>query len=163
MSSNFSHVTNWSGFVKLGWVHIKANSSYQPKKRFLALSLLGFTGFAVANSQLSCPVWSAGCACPTCGITRATKALFAGDVQLAFFYQIFFPYWLFIAAAIGLSFLAYVVGLTQHADQLGKKVLDSIPAPLHYSIWLMSLLVNWYQYGINTNGWLTLFIQQLLS
>ena len=163
MSSNFSHVTNWSGFVKLGWVHIKANSSYQPKKRFLALSLLGFTGFAVANSQLSCPVWSAGCACPTCGITRATKALFAGDVQLAFFYQMFFPYWLWIAAAIGLSFLAYVVGLTQHADQLGKKVLDSIPAPLHYSIWLMSLLVNWYQYGINTNGWLTLFVQQLLS
>ena len=149
--------------MKLGWVHIKANSSYQPQKRFLALSLLGFTGFAVANSQLSCPVWSAGCACPTCGITRATKALFAGDVQLAFFYQIFFPYWLFIAAAIGLSFLAYVVGLTQHADQLGKKVLDSIPAPLHYSIWLMSLLVNWYQYGINTNGWLTLFVQQLLG
>ena len=149
--------------MKQGWTHIKANSSYQLKKRFLALSLLGFTGFAIATSKLTCPVWSAGCACPTCGITRATKALFAGDLQLAFFYQMFFPYWLWIAAAIGLSFLAYVVGLTQNADQLGKKVLDSIPAPLHYSIWLMSLLVNWYQYGINTNGWLTLFIQQLLS
>lgn len=149
--------------MKQGWTHIKANSSYQPKKRFLALSLLGFTGFAVANSQLSCPVWSAGCACPTCGITRATKALFAGDVQLAFFYQMFFPYWLFIAAAIGLSFLAYVVGLTQHADQLGKKVLDSIPAPLHYSIWLMSLLVNWYRYGANPEGWLLAISRPLIT
>ena len=149
--------------MKQGWTLIKANSSYQPKKKFLALSLLGFTGFAIANSKLTCPVWSAGCACPTCGITRATKALFAGDVQLAFFYQMFFPYWLFIAAAIGLSFLAYVVGLTQHADQLGKKVLDSIPAPLHYSIWLMSLLVNWYRYGANPEGWLLAISRPLIT
>ena len=149
--------------MKQGWTHIKANSSYQPKKRFLTLSLLSFTGFAIANSKLSCPIWSAGCACPTCGITRATKALFAGDVQLAFFYQMFFPYWLWIAAAIGLSFLAYVVGLSQHADQLGKKVLDSIPAPLHYSIWLMSLLVNWYRYGANPEGWLLALSRPLIT
>ena len=158
MSSNSSHVTNWSGFVKRGWTTIKANSSHQPKKKLLALGLLGFTGFAITKNQLLCPLWNAGCACPTCGITRATQALLVGDVQQAFDYQAFFPYWLFIAFAIGLSFLAYIVGLTQHADALGKKVLDSIPPSIHYCIWILSLLVNWYRYGVNSEGW---FLQLL--
>jgi hypothetical protein len=158
VSSNFSHVTKWSGFVKQGWSRLKTNSNYQPGKRLFALTLLGFTGFTIANSQLSCPIWSAGCACPTCGITRATKALLVGDIQQAFFYQAFFPYWLFIALAIGLSFLAYVVGVTRQADTLGKKVLDSIPPSMHYGIWILSLLVNWYRYGINPEGWFLQFI-----
>lgn len=158
MSSNFSHVTNGSGLVKRGWSRLKANSNYQPKKRLLTLTLLSGTGFAIANSQLACPIWKAGCACPTCGITRATQALLVGDVQQAFFYQAFFPYWLFIAFAIGLSFLAYVMGITQHADAWGKKVLDRIPPPLHYCVWILSLFINWYRYGMNSEGWFLQFI-----
>lgn len=158
MSSNFSHVTKWSGFVHQVLGQVQKNASHQIGQRLLTCALLAGVGTAISTQKISCPIWNAGCACPTCGITRATHALLANDWALAFYYQAFFPYWLGIATVIVLSFLSYIIGFTRHADALGKRFLDHIPAALHVSIWTLSLFSNWYRYGLNPEGWLLALI-----
>lgn len=163
MNSNSSLVIKWRLVCHKGYHSFSEQLHYQPQKRLLALALLSVCTFAMANNQLSCPIWNAGCACPTCGITRATQSLLTGNLTQAFSYQAFLGYWLFLAGAIGLSFISYIVGFSQHPDAIGKKVLDAIPASFHYCIWLISLLVNWYQYGINPEGWLIVLVSSFAN
>ena len=141
------------GLVPKELISLLTFSYEKPQQRILAGALVFSTVFAVTTQNAECPSWSLGIPCPGCGMSRAIHSLLKGNLVDAFSYNVLFPYWLLVVGATIISILLYSGGWLRNPDSLGKRVLDAIPIKIHAALWLVSLLYNFYHYGLNMSGW----------
>lgn len=133
----------------------------QPGKRLLTGALVTTIVTGVVAHSAECPSWRAGIPCPTCGMSRATTALLQGDLGSAVENNPLFWYWLGIAVVVFGGFTLYATGFARTIDQIGKRGLDAIPAPVHAAAFLVSWAFALAHYGINPDGWLVQLLRPL--